>query len=89
MTPRLVAKEASVSPKAGDVVQHYKGDLYIVLMIARDEETTRERVIYTACKPPARVSQIWDRKLEEWVRFAKDESGAKVPRYRNIAMVKR
>ena len=33
-------------PKAGDVYRHFKGNLYEVILIARDSETLEEKVVY-------------------------------------------
>ena len=33
-------------PKAGDVYRHFKGNLYEVVLIARDSETLEEKVVY-------------------------------------------
>lgn len=86
---KLVVNEVSINPQPGDVVQHYKGGLYIVLMLAHCEVNGETRVIYSECKPPARRAlRAWDRRLSDWCAFAKDDSGAKVPRYRNIRLAR-
>ncbi len=33
-------------PKKGDIYRHFKGNLYEVLLIARDSETLEEKVVY-------------------------------------------
>lgn len=82
-TVALMVDNASIWPQPGDVVQHYKGGLYIVLLLAVDEETQRERVIYMEAKPPQkgkRPARVWDRRLEEWSAFV----DATTPRFRNV-----
>jgi hypothetical protein len=33
-------------PKAGDIYRHFKGNLYEIIIIARDSETLEEKVVY-------------------------------------------
>ena len=33
-------------PKSGDIYRHFKGNLYEVVLIARDSETLEEKVVY-------------------------------------------
>ena len=35
-------------PKTGDIYRHFKGNLYEIIIIARDSETLEEKVVYKA-----------------------------------------
>lgn len=48
--------------KTNSYYRHYKGGLYHVLLIAKDEETQEQRVIYKGID-----GKIWDRKLSVWI----------------------
>lgn len=79
---------ASLNPKPGDVVLHYKGGLYLVLLIALDEESMEERVIYMECKPPkarAKRARVFDRRISDWIKPAKQLSERfSEPRYLEV-----
>jgi hypothetical protein len=70
MTGILAVKEqgASTNPKPGDLVRHYKGGIYCVLLIAKDEaDPSKERVIYCAATPDKNGRRpIWDRTITSW-----------------------
>lgn len=53
--------EASKLVKIGGVYQHYKGNLYKVLAVARHSETLEEVVVYQACDGE---KNVWVRPLE-------------------------
>ena len=78
----LVVDVQSFDPKPGDVVQHYKGGIYIVLMVGRDEATGKVVVIYSPCTPPKGKTPVWVRRRDDWVSCPSPG----VPRYRSLAL---
>ncbi len=59
-------------PEAGRVYEHSSGDLYRVLVIARNSDQPEEyRVIY---KSLAR-GHVWDRSLKDWMEIVRWPNG--------------
>lgn len=83
----LEIEGASIFPQPGDVVQHYKGGLYIVLMLATDEDTGKERVVYTPCLPPKKGQRVkvWGRLASDWAKRV----NATTPRFLTIRRASR
>jgi hypothetical protein len=58
----LHVSDASLNPRPGDRVRHYKGGLYNVIAIAIDEATLASVVVYQEVSG----SPFWVRTLENW-----------------------
>ncbi len=64
--------EPAEMPEPGRVYQHYKGDLYRVLVIARSSDQPDEyRVIYKSLSR----GHTWDRSLHDWMQLVHWPSG--------------
>ncbi|MGI4873198.1 MAG: DUF1653 domain-containing protein [Janthinobacterium lividum] len=62
MTPPLSREAGHPRPQQGQVYQHYKGARYMALVIAKEEATGREVVVYQGLND----SQVWTRPLDEF-----------------------
>ena len=62
------------------IYEHYKGQQYEVIGVARHEETHEPHVVYRACYGE---KQLWIRHLDIFTEVV-DVDGKKVPRFRFI-----
>jgi len=68
-------------PKANKIYQHYKGNLYKVLGVAKHSETLEELVIY---EPQYKSdSKYWVRPLKMFMEKV-ELNGQKVPRFKLV-----
>lgn len=53
-----------MSIEAGQIYQHYKGDVYRVLHVANHTETKEKMVVYCRADGPVGLAPIWVRPLD-------------------------
>ena len=75
----------SVSPKPG-IYEHYKGNRYRVINVARHSETLEELVVYQALYNSEEFGNnaIWTRPLAMFMESV-EVDGRQVPRYRFVS----
>jgi hypothetical protein len=74
-----LADEQLYLPEPGDVVQHYKGDFYTVIAVARREAISDE--LFVVYKSHVRRI-VWLRPLGEFVEIVEWPNGRYLPRFR-------
>lgn len=70
----------------GGIYQHFKGDYYQVLTIAKDSETLDDIVIYTALYyKPEKETRVWVRPLDDFMGTKELEDGSVVNRFEFVS----
>ena len=70
-------------PVPGDIYQHWKGQSYQVLLIAKSEKTNEPEVIYK----PVGQDNAWTRPMKEWNDVIDSIEGEEVNRFKFIRNV--
>lgn len=68
------------------VYKHFKGDMYLALMLGKDTETEEDVVIYVPLyDDPSRGTRVWVRPLDDFMGTKELEDGSVVNRFEFVS----